>query len=174
MTPLDLSPLPSNEQTNLDSAARVKFVRDLHEKVRLEIIKKNKHFARLANKGKKQLTFEPGDWVGVHMRKERFPMQKKLKLHPRGIGHFQVVERINDNAYKLDLPGEYGVSASFNVSDLSPFEFLDSLNSRTSPFEERWTDMNIQTDASKRLQADNIRVVDPASRSRLEHKDPLK
>jgi hypothetical protein len=32
------------------------------------------------------------------------------------------VERINDNAYKLDLPGEYGVSASLNVADLSPFD----------------------------------------------------
>ncbi|KAL6316727.1 hypothetical protein AAG906_019658 [Vitis piasezkii] len=35
-------------------------------------------------------------------------MVKKLhessKLHPRGDGPFQVLERINDNAYKLDLP----------------------------------------------------------------------
>jgi hypothetical protein len=37
------------------------------------------------------------------------------------------VERINDNAYKLDLPGEYGVSASFNVADLSPFDVGDDL-----------------------------------------------
>ena len=84
LTPLDLSPLPSNEQTNLDGAARAKFVRDLHEKVRLEIIKKNEHFARLANKGKKQLIFEPGDWVWVHMRKERFPMYRKVKIVPTG------------------------------------------------------------------------------------------
>ena len=124
--------------------------------MRLKIIKKNEHFARLANKGKKQIIFEPGDWVWVHMRKESFPMHRKSKLHPRGIGPFQVVERINDNAYKLDLPGEYGVSASFNVSDLSPFEFLDSLDLRTSPFKEGGTDMNIETDASKRLKADGI------------------
>ena len=53
LTPLELSALTSNEQNNLDSAARVKYVRDLNEKVRLEIIKKNEHFAWLANKGKK-------------------------------------------------------------------------------------------------------------------------
>ena len=173
LTPLDLSSLPSNEQTNLDGAAMAKFVRDLHEKVRLEIIKKNEHFARLANKGKKQLIFEPGDWVWVHMRKERFPMYMKSKLHPRGIGPFQVVERINDNAYKIDLPGEYGVSASFNVSDLSPFEFSDSLDSRTSPFEEGGTDMNIQTDASKGLEAIDSQVVDTPLRSQVEQEDPL-
>ena len=55
------------------------------------------------------------------MRKERFPDKRKSKLHPRGDGPCQVLERINDNAYKIDLPGEYNVSATFNVSDLSLF-----------------------------------------------------
>ena len=32
---------------------------------------------------------------------------------------------INDNAYKLDLPSEYNVSATFNVSNLSPFDAGD-------------------------------------------------
>ena len=41
---------------------------------------------------------------------------------------------INDNAYKLDLPSEYNVSATFNVSDLSPFDVGE--DSRTNPFEE--------------------------------------
>jgi hypothetical protein len=34
---------------------------------------------------------------------------------PRGDVPYQIIERINDNAYKVDLPGEYGVSATFNV-----------------------------------------------------------
>ena len=68
------------------------------------------------------MVFQPGDWVWVHMKKERFPAKRRSKLLPRGDGQFQVVARINDNAYKLDLPGEYNVSATFNVSDLSPFD----------------------------------------------------
>ena len=55
---------------------------------------------------------------GCIMRKERFPARRRSKLHPRGDGPFQVLERINDNAYKLDLPGEYNISATFNVFDL--------------------------------------------------------
>ena len=47
------------------------------------------------------------------------------------------MERINDNAYKLDLPGE-NVSASFNVSDLSPFDVGDDL--RRNPLEEEGND----------------------------------
>ena len=76
------------------------------------------------------------------MRKERFLARRWSKLHPRGDGPFQVLERINDNAYKLDLPSEYNISATFNVSDLSPFDVGDDL--RTNPFEERENDENQQ------------------------------
>ena len=60
---------------------------------------------------------------------------KASKLLPRGDGPFQVVERINDNDYKLDLPGEYNVSATFNVFDLSPFDVSDDLRINPSPEE---------------------------------------
>ncbi len=75
-----------------------------------------------------------GDWVWVHFRKERFPAQRRSKLLPRGDGPFQVLEKVNDNAYKLDLPGEYNVSATFNVSDLTPYD--DSTDLRSNPFPE--------------------------------------
>ena len=48
------------------------------------------------------------------------------------------MEWINDNAYKLDLPGEYNVSAPINVSDLSPFDVGDDL--RTNPLQEKGND----------------------------------
>ena len=47
------------------------------------------------------------------MCKERFLAQRRSKLLPRSDGPFQVLERINDDAYKLDLLGEYNVSATF-------------------------------------------------------------
>jgi hypothetical protein len=76
------------------------------------------------------------------MRKERFSARRRSKLHPRGDGLFQVLERINDNAYKLDLPGEYNISATFNVSDLSLFNVGE--DSRLNPFKERGNDENQQ------------------------------
>ena len=87
--------------------------------------------------------FEPGDWVWVYMRKERFHEQRRSKLMPQGDGPFQIIEMINDNAYKVDLPGEYGVSATFNVADV--FFFFDiGDDSRSNCFEERGDDA-IQT-----------------------------
>jgi hypothetical protein len=142
LTPLDLLPLPVNERISLDGQKNAEMVKKLHESVRQHIEKKNEQYANKANKGRRQVIFEPGDWVWVHMRKERFPARRRSKLHPRGDGPFQVLERINDNAYKLDLLGEYNISATFNVSDLSLFDVGD--DSRSNPFEERGNDENQQ------------------------------
>ncbi|KAH9792725.1 hypothetical protein KPL71_004248 [Citrus sinensis] len=141
LTPLDLLPLP------MDGKKKAEFVKQFHERTRQHIEKRTEQYATQANKGRKQVVFQPGDWVWVHMRKERFPAQRRSKLLPRGDGPFQVVARINDNAYKLDLPGEYNVSATFNVSDLSPFDVGE--DSRTNPFEERGNDENHQGNTIK-------------------------
>ena len=85
------------------------------------------------------------------MRKERFPEQRKSKLLPRGDGPFQVTRRINNNAYQLDLPGEYNVSATFNVADLSPY-FADS-DLRSNPFEEEENDADIVGAQFKKIEA---------------------
>jgi hypothetical protein len=84
-----------------------------------------KKYEKRANKGRRQMLFEPGDLVWVHLRKERFPKQRKSKLQPRADGPFKVLRKINDNAYEIDLPDTYGVSSSFNVADLSPFFGLE-------------------------------------------------
>jgi hypothetical protein len=55
----------------------------------------------------------------MHMCKEWFSKHRKLKLQPRGDGPFQVLDRINDNAYKADIPSKYGVSVTFNVADIT-------------------------------------------------------
>ena len=44
--------------------------------------------------------------------------------------------KINDNAYKGELSGDYGVSTTFNVSDLSPYQDDEPLDSRMSPFNQ--------------------------------------
>ncbi|XP_052621730.1 uncharacterized protein LOC128127310 [Lactuca sativa] len=142
LTPLDLSPLPFSEQVNLDGNKKAEFVKQIHEKARLNIERRTEQYSKQANKGRRKMIFEPGDWVWLHMRKERFPAQRRSKLLPRGDGPFQVLERINDNAYKLDLPGEYNVSATFNVTDLAPFDVGSDL--RTNPFQEEGNDANPQ------------------------------
>lgn len=80
------------------------------------------------------------------MRKERFPKRRHNKLLPHGDGPFQILERINDNAYKLDLLGEYGISVTSNVSNLIPFLANDAFNLRENPFQEEENDADIKDD----------------------------
>jgi hypothetical protein len=71
-------------------------------------------YEKRANKGRKKVLFEQGDLVWVHLRKDRFPDQRKSKLQPLADGPFKVLRKINDNAYEIDLPSTYDVSKSFN------------------------------------------------------------
>jgi hypothetical protein len=83
------------------------------------------------DKGRKQLDFALGDLVWLHLRKEHFPDLRKSKLMPRADGPFKVLKKINENAYNLDLPADFGVSPTFNIADLKPYlREEDELESR--------------------------------------------
>ncbi|KAK7379835.1 hypothetical protein VNO78_34255 [Psophocarpus tetragonolobus] len=146
LTPLDLLSMPNISMFKHNEAqAKAEYVKKLHEQVKAQIKKKNESYARQANKGRKKIVFQPGDWVWVHMRKERFPKQRKSKLQPRGDGLFQVLEKINDNAYKIDLPDKYNVSATFNVFDLTLFDAdEDAIDLGTNPLQEGGSDEDMQ------------------------------
>ncbi|WVZ63730.1 hypothetical protein U9M48_013338 [Paspalum notatum var. saurae] len=134
-TPMALLPLPLQEQVNLDVTKRSDFIKRLHAETRKNIEKKSAQYAKQANKGKKKVTFQPGDLVRLHLRKDRFPQPRKSKLSLRGDDPFKVLQQINDNAYKLELPPEYSnVSTTFNVKDLLPF--AGKLESRMTPSQE--------------------------------------
>ncbi|RDX76064.1 Retrovirus-related Pol polyprotein from transposon 17.6, partial [Mucuna pruriens] len=121
---------------------KAKFVKKLHANVRANVEKRNGQYARQANKGH-VMTFKPRDGVWGHRRKEKFPTRRKYKLQARGDGTFQVLERINDYAYKLDLSTAYGnVSSTLNVVDLSLHVVGEKFDSRTNPFEEGGNDRN--------------------------------
>ena len=49
---------------------------------------------------------------------------------------FRVLAKINDNAYKIELPKDYGVSTTFNVADLTPYFGPEESESRTTPFQD--------------------------------------
>ncbi|KAK1602405.1 hypothetical protein QYE76_037491 [Lolium multiflorum] len=136
ITPLDLLPLPIHERVNMEASKRADFVKKIHVKTKELIEKKGKSNAARMNKKRKEILFKPGDMVWVHFRKDRFPKLRKSKLLPRGAGPYKVLAKINDNAYSIDLPvDEFGVSNSFNVADLTPYDGEDLGASRSTPFE---------------------------------------
>ncbi|XP_040938023.1 uncharacterized protein [Gossypium hirsutum] len=156
--------LPNDQIVNVDAKKKADYVKQLHQKVKANIEARTEQYVCKANKGRKQVIFEPRDWVWVHIRKERFPAQRKSKLLPRGDGPFQVLERINDNSYKLDLPGEYNVSATFNVADLSFYDIGDDLG--TNRFEERGNDTTTPPELSAANEDPLKLPVGPITRAR--------
>nr|KAJ0226813.1 hypothetical protein LSAT_V11C100043320 [Lactuca sativa] len=133
--PLDLIPLPKDELVHKDANDKLKAMMKLHQQVREKIEAVNELYKQKSNKHRKPRVFQDGDLVWVYMRKERFPNKRKNKLMPRAEGPYRVVSRVNDNAYKVDLGGDHGVHATFNVGDLSPYLDDDGLDElRSIPF----------------------------------------
>src|SRR5581483_1397602 len=104
----------------------------------------NERYRTAGSKGRKELKLEPSDLVWLHLRKDRFPELRKSKLMPRADGPFKILEKINDNAYKLELPANFGVSSTFNIADLTPYMGEENkLESRTTPIQEGEDDEDI-------------------------------
>ncbi|GAV85528.1 hypothetical protein CFOL_v3_28964 [Cephalotus follicularis] len=103
----------------------------MHVQVHKRIVKQNEQHKRRVDKHRKRVVFKERDFVWIHLRRERFPAGKFEKLQPRANGPFKFLQRINDNAYKIELPGEYNVSGTFNVADLSPY-YNDEADSRVN------------------------------------------
>jgi hypothetical protein len=121
-------------------------VRKKHEKTKEAIEKKGKYTIDRVNKKIKEVLFQLGDMVWVHFCKDRFPQQCKSKLQPGGASPYKVFAKINDNAYKIDLPTEeFGVGNSFNVSDLTPYDGEDLGALRSTPFERAEDDEDISS-----------------------------
>ncbi|KAK1661982.1 hypothetical protein QYE76_050141 [Lolium multiflorum] len=125
ITPLDLLSLPIHERVNMEASKRTDFVRKIHVKTKELIEKKGKSNAARMNKKRKEMLFKPGDMVWVHFRKDRFP-KAEVQVASSWSGPYKVLAKINDNAYSIDLSlDEFGVSNSFNVADLTPYDGED-------------------------------------------------
>jgi hypothetical protein len=147
--PIDLFSLDAADTPHIDAVAHVEQMVNLHEQTQQNIAATNAKYQVAGSKGRKLVTFEPGDMVWLHLRKDRFPTLRCSKLMPRAAGPFKVLTKINDNAYILDLPAEFGVSTSFNVADLKPYARADEeLPSRMTSVQEGEDDEDINYNTS--------------------------
>ena len=134
LAPINLLPLPQSVQLNSDATSCAEWILKLHELTKTNIEKMNAKYRSYGSNSKKHSTFEPGDLVLLHLRKDHFPELRKSKLMPRADGPFKILEKINNNAYKLELPTDFWVSPTFNIADLKPYlGDEDELESRMTP-----------------------------------------
>jgi hypothetical protein len=121
----------------------------MHGTTKLNIEKINEKYRIAASKGRKKVKLELGDLVWLHLRKERFPELRKSKLISRAASPSKILAKINDNAYKLELPLEFGVTLSFNILDLRPYVGEeDEMPSRMMSMKEGEDEEDINTSAT--------------------------
>lgn len=65
---------------------------------------------------------------------ERFTVGTYNKLKEKKIGPCRILKKINDNAYKVELPIHIHTHPTFSVQDLTPYHGKNDLNSGTSSF----------------------------------------
>jgi hypothetical protein len=106
----------------MDASARSTYLKKVHEETRSTIEHQVQCLAHKLNINKHPMVFNEGDLVWLHLRKDRFPNARKSKLLPRADGPFNVLNRNNNNAYKIDIPRDkHTLSDIITVKHLPTF-----------------------------------------------------
>ncbi|KAE8704407.1 General regulatory factor 9, MU isoform 1 [Hibiscus syriacus] len=141
---LDLAPIPRIGCFSPKVDEMAKYLRGIHEQVKQTIHESNTKYKTRVDNHRRQVLFDVGDFVWVVLTRDRLLVGEYNNLKDRKIGPCEVVQKINDNAYRLRLPSHLKTSDVFNVKHLSHC-FVDSddttLNSRTSSFQPGVTDV---------------------------------
>jgi hypothetical protein len=124
--PIDLLPLPSSVQNNLDDTQRAELILKLHATTKDNVERMNVKYKVAGDRGRKHVVLEVGDLVWLHLHKDHFPDLRKSKLIPCADGPFS------------------SVSPTFNIADLKPyFGEEDEIASRTTSIQEGEHDEDI-------------------------------
>ncbi|XP_052627007.1 uncharacterized protein LOC128133560 [Lactuca sativa] len=118
---LDLMSLPVSRVVPKKVQDFVGGLHDFHKAVHDNLVRANSKYKQDADKKRRQVDFEVGDFVWAILTKDRFSVGEYNKLSAKKIGPVEIMEKINSNAYRLQLPSHIRCSDVFNVKHLLPY-----------------------------------------------------
>ncbi|CAL1388916.1 unnamed protein product [Linum trigynum] len=107
----------------------VEFVRglqDTHQLVHTNLEKAAGKYKKVVDRKRRHVEFYVGDYVWAILTKDHFFAGDYHKLAARKIRQVEIIEKINPNAYCLNLPSHIRTSDVFNVNHLVLFVGDDS------------------------------------------------
>lgn len=119
---LELREIPQGEPISANGETFANAIQEIHDQVKTHLQQSAKRYKAHANKKKRDVQFDVGDLVWVHLKKERLPKGRYTKLMQRKIGPCQILKKCGSNSYELQLPSNLGLSPIFNVCDLTLYK----------------------------------------------------
>ena len=108
------------EQNEFRSASAEE-MKELHSGLKERLQSSSQEYKRRVDQHRRELQFEVGDLILVHLRKERFPRGTYNKMKMKKIGPCKVIRKFGANTYEIQLLDGIRISPIFNVVDLYPY-----------------------------------------------------
>jgi hypothetical protein len=109
-------------QYDIDRAEKfIKQIQSIHQMVQEQLEKSQAKYKTRHDKHRVDHSFQVGDEVWLYISKERLKGEGK-KLKPIRYGPFKIIDKIGNNAFRLDLPPYMQMYAVVNVENLKLYE----------------------------------------------------
>ena len=124
---MDLIRLPLSHDVNPNTEEFAEPIQQIYQEVKKNLEKVNLCYKTASDRHRCLKLFNEGDLVMVRFHKNHFPTGTCNKLKDEKIGHFCILQKIEDNAYKINFLADMNIFNAFNVTDIfeyfSPDEF---------------------------------------------------
>ena len=126
--------MPDKTRIHGKAADFVHSLQEVHQTVHANLEKAAEKYKDFADRKRRHVEFDVGDYVWAVLTKDRFSAGEYNKLSARKIGPLEIIEKINPNAYRLKLPSHIRTADAFNVRHPIPYtgDNSDDNNSRVN------------------------------------------
>jgi hypothetical protein len=118
----ELRDLELNEFISVGAGDFATEMQELHCKIKERLQNANQEYKSRVDQHRREIQFEVGDLVLVHLRKERFPRGTYNKLNMKKIGSCKILRKFETNDYEIELPYGIGISPIFNIEGMYPYK----------------------------------------------------
>ncbi|KAM1430124.1 hypothetical protein ACFX2I_046228 [Malus domestica] len=114
--PVDLAPIPNAKRISGKAKSFVDNVQQVHSMMHKHFQETSHKYKAHADSKRQMVEFDVGDFVWAILTNDHFSAGEYNKLSARKIGPYEILEKINPNAYCLKLPSHIRVQCETSHS----------------------------------------------------------